>query len=94
MTNTEIVHYELLVSGRVQGVGFRYSAINYGNKLGIRGYVKNMSDGRVKLQIEGSKTAVDLMIKWCQTGPSTANVENVSIFEGVPKGYTTFKIKY
>ena len=94
MSKSRILHYELIVSGRVQGVGYRYSAINQANKLGIRGYVKNMPGGTVKLEIEGTDTAVELMLKWCRKGPGTAHVENISIYEGSPKGYKTFQVKY
>jgi acylphosphatase len=91
--NRETVHYGLEITGRVQGVGFRYSAQNEAGRLGVRGYVKNMSDGSVSLEIEGYPEKVNAMISWCNTGPRMARVERVGVFPGKVKGYTDFSIR-
>ena len=94
MSEKSIKHYDVVVTGRVQGVGFRYSAFNQARKLGINGYVKNLFSGDVKLEIEGSETATDLMLDWCRQGPTTSRVENANISEGNIKNYNTFEVRY
>ncbi|PIE33478.1 acylphosphatase [candidate division KSB3 bacterium] len=62
------------VSGLVQGVAFRYSAMREARHLGVGGWVKNLRDGRVELLIEGESVAVSQMVDWCRHGPSSARV--------------------
>ncbi|MCF8226208.1 MAG: acylphosphatase [Bacteroidales bacterium] len=88
------VHVDLTVTGRVQGVGFRYAAVNQAMHYGIHGFVRNNYDGSVGLELEGTKTAVDLMISWCKQGPGTARIENVLVNTGTVKGYERFEVKY
>jgi len=89
-----IVNYRIEVHGRVQGVGYRYSAVNMAARLGITGYVKNMGSGSVLLEIEGTQSAVDEMIAWCRIGPGTGNVDELQINEGKCKSHTVFRLKY
>ncbi len=91
---SDIVNYRIEVHGRVQGVGYRYSALNMAKHLGVFGYVKNMGSGTVLLEIEGKHHAVDEMISWCRTGPGTGNVDELQIYEGKCKDFTDFKVKY
>jgi acylphosphatase len=67
------------ISGRVQGVGYRYSAYNQAIKLGIKGWVKNTYNGDVEAIFEGDNSVVDEMIAWCRIGPPMATVTNVEI---------------
>jgi acylphosphatase len=92
--NKTIVHYEITVIGRVHHVGFRYSAEHMARRYGIFGIVRNTSTGTVYLEIEGSKVATDLMLEWCKQGPGTAHVDELVIYEGTQKGYSTFKVMY
>ena len=87
-------HFDITVSGRVQGVGYRYSAENMARQYGIFGSVRNMASGSVFLEIEGSKIATDLMINWCNQGPGTSRIEEVIVHEGKVKGYDSFKVIY
>ncbi len=89
-----IFHYNIEVRGRVQGVGYRYSAQNQARVLGIKGFVKNMQRGSVYLEIEGTKTATDLMINWCQKGPGTGKVDDLEIVQGPVVNYNTFVVQY
>ncbi len=66
-----------LVSGRVQGVFFRASTREQALKLGLRGYAKNLPDGRVEVLAEGSATALDALERWLHVGPPMARVESV-----------------
>ena len=72
----------LTISGRVQGVGFRYHMIRAARELGITGWVRNRRDGTVEAMIQGSPEAVEAMIAWAQRGPRGAKVTDVRITEG------------
>lgn len=67
------------VSGEVQGVGFRYSAIREANALGLTGWVRNLDDGRVEVFAEGEEDAVQEMIAWCKRGPRSAEVTDTEV---------------
>ena len=62
------------ISGYVQGVAFRYSAIRQAKHLGVTGWVKNLRDGRVEALIEGEDFPVKQMVDWCRHGPRGAHV--------------------
>ena len=66
-----------LVRGRVQGVGFRASARNRAIALGLYGFARNLSDGRVETLAQGPAAAVDAFESWLQQGPSFAHVDAV-----------------
>lgn len=88
------VNYSVHIKGRVQGVGFRYSAVNIARKLGIFGFVKNVPDGSVLMEIEGGRLATEQMIEWSKHGPSGSRVDDIYISETEPKGYKTFEVRY
>jgi acylphosphatase len=69
----------LLVEGRVQGVGYRYSACAEARRLGLSGWVRNRSDGRVELEAEGPEEVVEALIAWCWHGPVFAQVSQVEV---------------
>ena len=64
-----------LVSGKVQGVFFRASTREQALKLGLRGYAKNLPDGRVEVLAEGEASALDALERWLQVGSPMAKVE-------------------
>ena len=66
------------VSGRVQGVFFRASARHEAEQLGIKGYARNSSDGRLEVLACGPKEQVDSFCIWLSQGPDNADVSNVS----------------
>jgi len=67
------------VSGAVQGVYFRSSARREGALRGLRGWVRNQSDGSVALRLQGSSEAVDAMLDWCREGPPAARVSRLAV---------------
>ncbi|MEI7594775.1 MAG: acylphosphatase [Bacteroidota bacterium] len=67
----------IIVSGKVQGVAYRYSAQHYANKLEIKGYAKNFPDGSVEIIAQGREENIQNLILWCHKGPSRSRVENV-----------------
>lgn len=68
-----------VVSGRVQGVFFRASLAKEANRLGLRGYVRNLTDGRVEFVAIGEKPKVTELIAWSHTGPVLARVSGVDL---------------
>ena len=67
----------LLIHGRVQGVGFRWSLYAQATALGLSGWVRNRRDGSVEALIGGAPEAVNALTEWAWRGPSTARVERV-----------------
>ncbi len=71
----------LRISGRVQGVGFRYSMQHEAERLGVTGWVRNCRDGTVEAVVDGSATAVEAILEWARRGPPVARVQGVAITE-------------
>lgn len=69
------------ISGRVQGVYFRQNTLIMAGELGVNGWVRNTSCGRVEAVFEGDDAAVDRIVEWCKKGPSLASVQNIEIQE-------------
>jgi acylphosphatase len=67
----------IIIGGRVQGVGFRFSCQNKARELALAGWVKNRSDGKVETVAEGSKEAIEQYIQWCRHGPRSAGVTEI-----------------
>ena len=84
----------VLVSGRVQGVGFRWYARETAERLGLGGWVKNLTDGRVELLLEGRDQAVEAMLVWLERGPPAAHVKNLEVVERASEGLTTFSVRH
>lgn len=82
-----------VVSGRVQGVGFRYFALEVARHEGLAGYVRNLDDGTVEAVAEGEVDAVDRFERAIRRGPALADVDEVRV-ENVTPGATgrTFRI--
>ena len=75
----ELVRAHLWISGRVQGVGYRFSTQDVAVLNGLAGWVKNVPDGRVEAVFEGDRAAVEDVIQWCHQGPPHANVAEVLV---------------
>lgn len=73
------VRVRVFIEGEVQGVGFRNAAKTRAERFGIRGFIKNLSEGNVEALFEGEAGAVDRMIEFCKVGPFGAKVKEVEI---------------
>jgi len=82
----------VLVSGRVQGVGFRYSASRHARMLGLTGWVRNLDDGRVELLAEGSEDALERLAEWLRAPNPPARVDNLEMERRLPRGLPSFEI--
>jgi acylphosphatase len=86
--------FTALVSGRVQGVGFRYSARDKAIRLGLTGWVRNEYDGTVSVLAEGPRAKLDHFLEWLRRGPPGAWVSAVDFRRIEPHGtYRTFSIE-
>ena len=88
-----VVALRFLVSGRVQGVGFRYFTHTIAVREGVTGWVRNLHDGRVEALVEGDAAAVDRVERAIRTGPPGARVDSVTtVPEPSRKTHTRFSI--
>lgn len=83
----------VLVSGRVQGVGFRYSCEDVARDHGVSGWVRNLPDGGVEAEFEGLDADVDAMVTWCRIGPPMAWIDQVKVTDMQPTGERGFRIR-
>jgi acylphosphatase len=85
----------VLIFGKVQGVSFRYHTYELAKKLGITGWVRNTSDGKVEAVFEGDGNKIEKILEFCKRGPSLARVEKVEVKEEKFKGeFKDFEIIY
>jgi acylphosphatase len=95
VTRPESGAVHAVVRGRVQGVGFRYSAIREARRLGLRGMVRNLGDGSVEVIAEGGLDALDSLLEWLRRGPPGAFVRGVEAIHVPPSGqYEDFEVEY
>jgi acylphosphatase len=86
---------EIIVSGRVQGVGYRTFAQRKAVQLALRGHVMNLKDGRVRVRVEGTREAIEELVRDLEKGPPLARVEAVSVNWRPPTGrFTSFDVRY
>ncbi|MDR1019629.1 MAG: acylphosphatase [Synergistaceae bacterium] len=76
-----ICRKRVLISGRVQGVGFRWYTMDRAESLGLSGWVRNLPDRRVEAVFQGEEDLVDDMVEWCRRGSPAACVKSVSVEE-------------
>lgn len=89
---TEVLH--VLISGQVQGVGFRYATRAEALRLGVHGWVRNRTDRKVEAHFEGEKPLLEEMLEWCARGPRWATVTQVQHEWSREEGrYETFEIR-
>ncbi|WP_029917427.1 acylphosphatase [Pelobacter seleniigenes] len=85
---------EVIISGRVQGVGFRYSTFRVAQRNGLTGWCRNNPDHTVAAVFEGEQEALEAMLEWCRRGPALARVDDVQVRWGEATGeFSTFSIE-
>ncbi len=87
-----IKHLNITVKGKVQGVFYRASTKAVADQLGIRGFVRNESNGDVYIEAEAEPTLIDMFLDWCNEGPERARVTSVDTIEGEVKNYRNFEV--
>ena len=90
-----MIQYEIKITGKVQGVGFRHFTQLKANDIGITGWVKNSRDGTVLIMAQGDETDLNTFIDFLQIGPTRARVERISKHKmKLLSDFDNFSIKY
>ena len=83
----------IVVRGRVQGVGYRFTMVGVANHAGVQGWVRNRRDGSVEAFVQGDGAAVLAVVAWCESGPEGSQVTDVEVFDVAPdaalRGFAT-----
>jgi len=91
----EPVRAKILVSGRVQGVGYRAFAVRVATQRALSGTVRNLDDGRVEAEVEGPRGQIESLLKELQAGPPASRVTAVQVEWGTATGREQgFRIAY
>ncbi len=89
-----MIRAHILIDGSVQGVGYRSNTQRMANTLNLKGWVRNLRDGRVEMIVEGEEQDIDLLIHWCHRGPTSAYVRTVLVEKTEPQGeFSRFTVK-
>jgi acylphosphatase len=93
--DTKQLRAHVYISGRVQGVSFRWNTQDQAQQLGLTGWVKNLWDGRVEAVFEGEAVAVRQAVAWCHQGNRPARVDHVELHYEQPTGeLDSFRITF
>lgn len=88
------VKAQIIVTGFVQGVGYRYFTQHVATQLGLRGFVRNLWNGDVEVGAEGPRRVIEHLIEKLRRGPSMADVDEVQVTWDAPSGgFTGFVIR-
>ena len=91
MSEGAVQTLRLRITGRVQGVGYRWSMVQEAQRLGVNGWVRNQRDGSVEAVVNGERHLVAALIEWAKAGPPLARVDGVVVEmpqgEPVPSGF-------
>jgi acylphosphatase len=83
----------VVISGDVQGVSFRDATRREAERAGLAGWVGNRDEGSVEAVFEGDADAVERLVEWCRSGPSSADVDGVEASEEEPQGESGFEVR-
>ena len=83
-----------VVTGRVQGVGFRWFVTHAAEVSGVGGWVRNRADGSVEIEAEGAPGAVETFLARIRAGPPAARVADVRTADHPPRGDVAFDVRY
>jgi acylphosphatase len=87
-----VKHINIRIRGRVQGVGFRYSAVRAARAYNISGFVRNEGDGSVYIEAEGDELNLELFLEWCRKGPGYGRVDELTAVESGLRGFEEFQV--
>ena len=90
----EKIRAHVFISGRVQGVSYRFYTQQKAKAVLVQGWTRNLPDGRVEAVFEGPKETVEAMLRWCHSGSPGAVVENVEVEYEQPENLRGFEIRY
>ena len=94
MSSNKLAAAQVLIKGRVQGVGYRYFAQDAAEAYGLKGWVRNLPGGGVECEVEGSRSGIEAWVEALRQGPSLARVEDVQVnWKPYAGQYTDFTVR-
>ncbi len=85
----------IFVTGRVQGVFFRQSTKVMAIKNNVKGWIRNLDDGRVEIVAQGETQDIDNLAHWCKTGPANSRVDEFELSEeNISDEFENFEVRY
>jgi acylphosphatase len=87
-----IQHLNITITGKVQGVGFRFSAMEAAYKIGVVGLVKNLNSDQIYIEAEGTEEVMNRFLDWCRKGPLGSKVQKVETTSGPTRNFASFDI--
>jgi len=93
MKSESTLHKNIRISGRVQGVGFRYTARSMASIIGVKGFVRNLPNGDLYIEAEGIDSQLEEYIQWCRQGPPRAKINYIDIYDGEVAGFKEFLVR-
>ena len=88
-----MIHVNIWVTGKVQGVNFRATTREKALEYDLHGFVCNEMNGSVYIEVEGADEKVNKLLEWCSCGPSHAQVTNVMVDHSDVKGFSGFEVR-
>jgi acylphosphatase len=84
--------WHIIISGKVQGVFYRQSAKEKAMMLGLKGWVRNLEDGRVEIKVSGDPSQLESFLSWCRIGPEKAVVEQIETDKSLTEIFENFRV--
>ncbi len=94
MTDEQFTRVRVFLYGQVQGIGLRASTVKKAEKLGVTGWIRNLSDGRVEALAVGKSNKVEQLLEWLENDPSSANVEKLEVVTKEEINYNPFEDEF
>jgi acylphosphatase len=91
--NQPSIRAHVFISGKVQGVGYRAAAWDMATLLHLKGWVRNLRDGRVEAVFEGEAAQIEEILRWCHQGSPVAQVSQVTVEYESPEGLQGFEVE-
>ncbi len=86
-------HLNLIISGKIKNVGFRFMAMQAAYKYGVFGFARRKRDGKIYIEAEGEDENMENFVDWCKVGPIGAEVKEIDIEDGEVQEFTAFDVK-
>lgn len=88
------VRLRILIEGRLQGRNFRFNAQRQATRLGLVGFIRNLSDGRIEIEVQGGEDKVEQMLTWCQEEPHSSQIYSILFRYDEPVNrYSDFSVR-
>lgn len=84
----------ILIEGRLQGMQFRLQTQKQAQRLSLVGFIRNLSDGRIEIEVQGNEDNIEKLLKWCQEEPHSSQIRSIMYRLDEPaKHYTDFSVR-